>query len=113
MSTSDESRRTAALGTIARIRRKISDLDFLCSGTLIRRTKKCGRKQCRCARDPKARHGPYYEWSRMENGRLVRTTLSNNEGRELARSIRNYRFVRRLLRLWERATLQAIRSAPP
>jgi hypothetical protein len=113
MSTPDENRRKAALATIAKIRRKIGDLEFLCSGTLLRRTKVCGRKECRCARDPKARHGPYYEWSRRENDRLVHTILSDEEGRQIARSIRNYRFVRRLLRLWERATMRAIRSAPP
>lgn len=113
MSTPDERRRETALAKIAQIRRKIRDLDFLCSGTLLRRTKVCGRKECRCARDPRARHGPYYEWSRREKDRLVHTVLSDEKGPQLARAIRNYRFVRRLLRLWERATLHAIRNAPP
>ena len=113
MSTSNEERGQKALRKISEVRRRIADLDFLCSGTLLRRTKVCGRKECRCAQDPDARHGPYYEWSRRENDRLVHTVLSDEEAAQLARAIRNYRLVRRLLRLWERATLQAIRNAPP
>lgn len=113
MSKPEEERRKKALRTIAQVRRRITDLDFLSTGTLLRRTKVCGRKECRCAKDPAARHGPYYEWTRRENDRLVHTVLSDEEGAQLARAIRNYRLVRRLLRVWERATLQAIRNAPP
>jgi hypothetical protein len=31
----------------------------------------CGKPGCRCASDPAARHGPYYEWSHMLKGKLV------------------------------------------
>ena len=103
-------RRRRATETIAELRRRISELEFVCSGTLLRRTKTCGRETCRCAQDPGARHGPYYEWSRMERGRLVHTTLSPDEGPKMAQAIRNYRRLRRLLRVWERASLTAIRE---
>lgn len=95
---------------IAELRRRIAEMDYVCSGTLLRRTKTCGKAACGCARDPEARHGPYTEWSRLEKGRLVHTTLSPDQGRQMARAIRNYRLLRKLLRVWERATLSAIRD---
>jgi hypothetical protein len=95
--------------TIREIRRRVAQLEYVCSGTLLRRTKTCGRKTCRCAQDPDARHGPYYEWSRLEQGRLVHTTLSAEEGQQMAEAIRSYRLLRRLIRLWERASFSAIR----
>ena len=61
---------------IREIRREIAAVDLLCAGTLLKRWKQCGRSNCRCAHDPAARHGPYYEWSRRRNGRLLHTLLS-------------------------------------
>jgi len=102
--------RRKAQETIEKIRRRIGGLDLVCSGTLLRRYKTCGSPACRCARDPDARHGPYFEWSRMESGRLAHTTLSPQEGPQMAKAIRNHRQLRRLLRVWERASLAAIRD---
>ena len=50
---------------IARIRASFDAMDYLCSGTLLRRMKMCGKPGCRCAEDPDARHGPYYEWGHL------------------------------------------------
>jgi hypothetical protein len=97
--------------TIAETRRRIAEMDYVCSGTLLRRIKTCGKTTCGCAQDPEARHGPYYEWSRLQKGRLVHTILSADEGRRIAQAIRNYRLLRRLVRVWERATLSAIRDS--
>jgi hypothetical protein len=102
--------RRRAQETIEEIRQRIGGLEHVCSGTLLRRYKTCGSSACRCARDPDARHGPYFEWSRMENGRLAHTTLSPEEGPQIAKAIRNYRRLRRLLRVWERASLTVIRD---
>jgi len=108
MANEPRRRRTPA-ETIGETRRRIAEMDYVCSGTLLRRTKTCGKATCRCAQDPKARHGPYTEWSRLEQGRLVHTILSSDQGRRMAKAIRNYRLLRRLLRVWERATLSALR----
>jgi hypothetical protein len=60
-----------ARARIARIREALSEIDYLCSGTLLKRTKMCGRPGCACAQDPNARHGPYFEWGHMKGGKLV------------------------------------------
>ena len=54
---------------IERIRGELASIDYLCSGTLLERTKVCGKPNCRCATDPAARHGPYYDWGHMRAGR--------------------------------------------
>jgi len=37
-------------------------------GSVSERAMKCGQKDCRCQRDPLARHGPYYSLTRAEGG---------------------------------------------
>jgi len=59
-----------ARARIARIREALGRIDYLCSGTLLERTKMCGRPGCACAQDPAARHGPYFEWGYMRAGKL-------------------------------------------
>jgi hypothetical protein len=90
------------------LRRAISAMDFVASGTLHTRTKVCGRKNCRCAVDPDARHGPYYEWSRRQEGRLVHSVVTPEQARLFTHAIGNHREIQRLLTLWERETAEEI-----
>lgn len=105
-----DARRHAALERIARIRERIQAIERLCSGTLLRRTKVCGKLECRCAHDPAARHGPYYEWGRMQGGRLVHRMVPPAQATLLREAIANYRAVRRLLRAWENETVKLIEA---
>ena len=97
---------------LAPIRRQALDalraIELLARGTLLKRTKVCGKKSCRCAQDPAARHGPYYEWGRMEGDRLVHTMVSPAQARQIVKAIRNYRRIQRQLRAWERETTKVI-----
>jgi len=70
---------------IERIRQVLGGIDHLCSGTLLKRTKVCGKPGCRCATDPSARHGPYYEWGHMRAGKLgaCRAFPATPSGRQL------------------------------
>jgi len=81
---------------------------FVSSGTLHTRTKVCGRKNCRCATDPDARHGPYHEWGRREQGRLVHHIVTPQQAKLVERAIGNYREIQRLLAEWERQTIAEI-----
>ena len=82
------------------LREAIESLDYLCNGTLLSRTKTCGRPNCRCAKAPSARHGPYYEWTRMKDGRLVHSTLSPEQAALLEQALANARRVQELLKRW-------------
>ncbi|MFQ5745459.1 MAG: DUF6788 family protein [Acidobacteriota bacterium] len=96
-----EQLRREILDRIAGIQRRIRQVDLLCSGTLVKRMKICGKPTCRCAHDPADRHGPYYEWGYMKDGRQVHRMIPPEQAPLLRRAITNYRKVRRLLRRWE------------
>src|SRR5260370_30049911 len=85
---------------IERIRETLNAIDYLCSGTLSERMKVCGKPGCRCAQDPDARHGPYYEWGHMKAGKLVHRTVSPEQAPVLRRAIANYRQAKELMEGW-------------
>jgi hypothetical protein len=93
---------------IARIRAALNAMEYLCSGTMLRRTKVCGKPGCRCALDPSARHGPYYEWGHMKGGKLVHRVVSPEQAALLRLAIANYRQARKLMRAWEKETERLI-----
>lgn len=97
----------------ASLRRQISAMDYACSGTLHSRTKVCGQAGCRCANDPTARHGPYQEWSRRKDGRLVHSVLGPGQAVLIERAIANRREIERLLAIWEEeSTLEILQANP-
>ena len=90
------------------LRREIASQDLLAWGTVLTRTKVCGRKSCPCASDPAQRHGPYHEWSRVEEGRLAHTILSAEQADLLRVAIANFRLVEALLERWKCETVEAV-----
>jgi len=98
---------------IAELRKELGDIDYVCSGTLLKRMKTCGSPSCRCASDPAARHGPYYEWGHMKAGKLVHRLVSAEQAQKLLRAISNYRRLKKLLRSWEAETERLIDAEAP
>ncbi|NOZ78701.1 MAG: hypothetical protein GXP48_05885 [Acidobacteria bacterium] len=94
------------------LRQKIAAMDFVASGTLHVRTKVCGKKNCKCATDPTKRHGPYHEWSRRKNGKLLHKILTPEQAQLVERAISNYRQIQKLLAQWEEETASEILNPP-
>ena len=95
------------------IRQGLCGIDHLCSGTLLKRTKVCGKAGCRCATDPSARHGPYYEWGHMRGGKLVHRTLTAEQAALLEQAIANHRKAKKLMQAWEDETERLIDAQAP
>jgi len=93
---------------IVQIRDRISQVELICSGTLLERTKVCGKPNCRCASDPSAEHGPYYEWRRRERGRLHHRIVNANEAGRIRRAQNDYQRLLGLLETWEEESLAII-----
>ena len=91
---------------MAGIRAELAAIDYICSGTLLSRTKVCGKPNCACASSRDARHGPYYEWSRLEKGRLAHVVLPADSVPLFRQAVANYRRLRKLLRKWERESVR-------
>lgn len=95
---------------IAEIKARIQEIDRVCSGTLVKRTRVCGRSNCRCARGPEYRHGPYYEWAQALAGQFTNQRVTPAQAHLLRAAIKNRREVLRLLRKWEQETLRVVKS---
>jgi len=95
------------------IRASLAGFELICSGTLSERMKTCGKPTCRCATDPTARHGPYYQWIRMRAGKPAQRYVSEQQAQILRQAIDNYRAVKKLLREWEESTERIIDAQPP
>jgi hypothetical protein len=113
MPVTAELRRAKAHGRIAEIHRTLASLQYLSSGTLLKRTKLCGNPRCHCATDPAARHGPYYEWSYLKGGKLRHRTLTAAQAERMELAIANYRKAKKLLKAWELQSLRLIELDTP
>ena len=98
---------------ISRLRDRLTAIDYLCSGTLLKTLMKCGKPNCRCHQDPAARHGPYYRWGHMQAGKLVQRYVSPEQALVLRRAIANYRRAKKLMRAWEVETERIIDAEAP
>ena len=94
----------------AELRRAINAMDYACSGTLHSRTRPCGKPNCRCATGRDAWHGPYHDWSRRKDGRLVHQVVTPEQAALIERGIANRREIDRLLAKWEDETAAEVLS---
>jgi hypothetical protein len=113
MSRQSENIVEQAHARIGAIRDSINAVDYLCSGTLLEHRTRCGKPGCRCANDPNARHGPYYDWGHMQAGKLVHRRVSPEQAAVLRLAIANYRKIKKLLLAWEKETERLIDAENP
>ena len=78
----------------ARLQRLASELastGFISSGSLVQRLVACGKPGCRCQADPPQLHGPYWQWTRLVNGRTVTRRLRPDQASLFQQWIANRR----------------------
>ena len=113
MKTAADAKSTKSREKIAEIQRTLSAMEYLSSGTLLKRMKVCGNPRCHCASDPAARHGPYFEWSYLKTGKLHHRTLTPEQAEIMRLAIANQRKAKKLMRVWEAQTLNLIELTAP
>jgi hypothetical protein len=113
MPTGADAKSKKTRAKIAEIQRTISAMEYLSSGTLLKRMKVCGNPRCHCASDPAARHGPYFEWSYLKAGKLRHRTLTPAQAEIMRLAIANQRKTKKLMRDWEAQTLNLIDLTTP
>ena len=59
----------------AALKREILHLDYFCKGTVLKRMMQCGNQRCACHRDPRKRHGPYWECTYKVHNQTVNLKL--------------------------------------
>ena len=97
----------------------LAHMGYLWPGTVQRQMLTCGKPQCACHRDPRARHGPYYYWTSKKKGKTVSRKLTREEAEILQAWIENRRradaTLRRMMEVSKRAlalTLHTKSKAP-
>lgn len=91
-----------------KIKDKINKLDWILVGTILKQYKQCGRKYCRCMKDNKYRHGPYYVWTRKENGKTITKTLTAEQAKECRRAFQNMKILNKYIKSWRNKSLKYI-----
>jgi hypothetical protein len=90
------------------LQQQIIELDYIATGSIIKKFGTCGKKGCNCASDKKYWHGPYYVWTRKENGKTVTKSLSVEQVKLCENAIENMKKLKSLVTRWQRETLNVI-----
>jgi hypothetical protein len=71
-------------------------------GSVSERFMKCGQKECRCQHDLQARHGPYFSFTRSEEGKTRSRYLSEEQAALARRHVEaGHEFRERVERYWQ------------
>jgi hypothetical protein len=75
----------------------LSEIGFISQGSLVLRKTSCGKPGCKCQGKPPQLHGPYYQWSRLVNGKTASRRLSAPEAELYREWIANRRELKRIV----------------
>ncbi len=75
----------------------LARVGFISQGSIVASYTTCGKPTCRCASDPDARHGPYWQWTRAVHGRTVGKRLRASEAELYRQWIANQRALERIV----------------
>lgn len=70
---------------------------------------RCGKKNCACHNDPKHKHGPYYQWSGIINGKRTSKLIPPELLNECQKRIKNYE---KLSASLDALKVRAVKNAP-
>lgn len=79
------------------VKARLSEVGFICEGSLAEIHTCCRNPNCRCA-DPKRRHGPYYQLTWKEAGKTVSRRLLAEEASSYREWIANRRQLESVIR---------------
>ncbi len=96
---------------IARLKEKISSKEYILHGSLTETFKQCGKENCRCYTDKKHWHGPYWIWTRKENGKTVTKTLNKKQVALVKKAIKEMKGIDLIIENWKKISIKEIKKA--
>ncbi len=69
--------------------KQLSQIGYICKGSVLSVYVKCGKPYCRCKTDENAKHGPYTVWTRKVKGKTVTKYLSKKQANLCREYIQN------------------------
>lgn len=94
-----------------RLKRHLEDVGYICLGSITQRWMTCGTPSCACHRDPKRRHGPYYQWTRKVGGRTEARWLDDSLVQLYQEGIRNHQRLDAIVEKMRAVSLNAFGAA--
>ena len=99
-----------SMNRYASLQHQLAQIGYVCNGTVMQLYRKCGKPGCGCREDPQKRHGPYYIWTRKENGKTVTRSLSKNHAARCAEYILNSRKMENILEEMKKVSARIIEA---
>lgn len=88
--------------------KKVAEMDYILTGTILKKFSMCGKKTCACKEDKKNWHGPYYIWTRKENGKTVTKSLSATQVKMCKKALANKKKLNEIIEQWMRESIEAL-----
>ena len=70
--------------------KQLANIGYICQGSIGIVYTRCGNDYCACAKNPHAKHGPYFMWTRKEKGKTVSKRLDKKQVTLLKSYMKNY-----------------------
>ncbi len=93
------------------LQKELTKVGGICTGSVMSLYRTCGKPTCGCKADPDSRHGPYYIWTRKENGKTVTRSLSKQQAEVCRRYIENQKQLEQILDEMKRVSVEMITAA--
>lgn len=78
------------------VKARIGELGFAIPGSVISRYSVCGTTGCKCHRDPPAKHGPYFQYTRKLAGKTITRKVDADQVDQYREWIANRRLLDQL-----------------
>jgi hypothetical protein len=89
----------------------LADADGMLPGSLIERSLRCGKQNCRCKADPPELHGPYVQWGYSRGRKRITRWLSADQAARYRSEIERARRFRELVAELEDAEIRRVERA--
>ena len=93
------------------LQKKLSQVGYICNGTVMSAYRKCGKPGCSCKDDPQMRHGPYHIWTRKEKGKTVTRSLSKKQADNCSDYMDNFKEMENIIEKMKKISIQIIEQS--
>ncbi len=90
---------------------ELSDIGFIWQGSIQWQRLTCGKPNCPCSTNPRAKHGPYPYWTSKKNNRTVSKLLKPQEVRILEEWVDNRKKIDSIIREMKKLSKSAFGAA--
>jgi len=92
----------------SKLRDQLTQMGYICTGSITTVYRKCGKPYCFCAKDENAMHGPYNVWTRKVKGKTVTRNLTDSQAQLCRECIKNMRKVETIIEKMKELTAKYI-----